>query len=161
MKRSDVTRSLLLLALALLVVPLGALGLTAGAAAPLAPPHAAGHVTPSATHGDLIVGPSNSPYVLSPTTTGSTTYFEQGNITVQPGGSLYVDYLTLYFVQFIATNGTVGQRAAHLYNFTDQGLVVFANSTLTTDVGVLNPYTPLNLQITNGGAFVAAQSKLL
>ncbi|MCI4335073.1 MAG: zinc ribbon domain-containing protein, partial [Thermoplasmata archaeon] len=40
-------------------------------------------------------------------------------------------------------------------------LVVFANSTLTTDVGVLNPYTPLNLQITNGGAFVAAQSKLL
>ncbi|MGI0128580.1 MAG: hypothetical protein ACREEC_00225, partial [Thermoplasmata archaeon] len=160
MKRSDLRHRLLLLSFAVLFLPLGLLGLSAAAPAPHAAPVAAPSIHPFATHGDLIVGPTDSPYVLSPTTTGSTTYYEQGNITVLPGGALYVDYLTLYFVQFIATNGTVGQRAAHLYNFTDQGLVVFANAALTTDVGVLNPYTMLNLEISGGGTFSATASKL-
>jgi RNA polymerase subunit RPABC4/transcription elongation factor Spt4 len=160
LKRSDAVRSLPLLLLGLLLLPAGAIGFGAGSAAALAPPLAA-HAHPAATHGDLIVGPSNSPYVLSPTTTGSTTYYEQGNITVLPGGALYVDYLTVYFVQFIADNGSAGQRASHIYNFTDEGLVVFANSTLTTDVGVLNPFAPLNLDITSGGTFSATGSQLL
>ncbi|MCI4363806.1 MAG: zinc ribbon domain-containing protein, partial [Thermoplasmata archaeon] len=145
----------------LLFLPLGslALGGSPSASSPVA--HLATTAHPLATHGDLIVGPSNSPFILSPTTTGSTTYYEEGNITVLPGGQLYVDYLTVAFVQFIANTGSAGQRASHIYNFTDQGLVVLASATLTTDVGVLNPFADLTLRVTNGGTFAATASQLL
>ncbi|MCI4345531.1 MAG: zinc ribbon domain-containing protein [Thermoplasmata archaeon] len=145
----------------LLFLPVGFLAFAGAPGAPTAAPDVATAAHPLATHGDLIVGPSNSPFILSPTTTGSTTYYEQGNITVLPGGQLYVDYLTVDFVQFIANSGTAGQRASHIYNFTDEGLVVLASSTLTTDVGVLNPFSDLSLHVTNGGTFAATVSKLL
>ncbi len=110
------------------------------------------------THGDLVVGPSNSPYVLSPLTTGSTTYFEEGNITVLPGGQLYVDALSVSFLQFIGTNGNVGQRVSHLYNFTVEGLAVFNGSVLTTNASVLNAYVKLTVTVTGGGTLVANDS---
>jgi RNA polymerase subunit RPABC4/transcription elongation factor Spt4 len=160
-KRGDSARRLLPVAFVLLFLPLGFLALGGSTSLPAAAPHFTIAVHPSATHGDLVVGPSNSPFILSPTTTGSTTYYEQGNITVLPGGQLYVDYLTVEFVQFIGNNGTAGQRASHIYNFTDEGLVVLASATVTTDVGVLNPFADLSLHVTNGGTFAATSSKLL
>ncbi|HEV2316337.1 MAG TPA: hypothetical protein VGV89_02015 [Thermoplasmata archaeon] len=139
----------------------GAVPTTTGAAAPIGSAHAgsvaAVHL-PAATHGDLVVGPSNSPFILSPATIGATTYFQQGNVTVQPGGRLYVDDLTFSFLQFIANTGNVGQRVSHLYNFTVQGLAVFNGSVLTTNVSVLNAFVRLTVNVTGGGTLVAQSS---
>jgi RNA polymerase subunit RPABC4/transcription elongation factor Spt4 len=112
----------------------------------------------SATHGDLIVNASNSPYVLSPATTGVTTYYEEGNITVLPGGILDVRNLTLSFLEFITDSGNAGQRASHLYNFTVEGLAVFNDSVLTTTTSVLNAYVKLTVNVTDGGTLVADTS---
>jgi RNA polymerase subunit RPABC4/transcription elongation factor Spt4 len=138
------------------------IGQSAAAPAPAAAPTAALTVHPAAptTHGDLIVGPSNSPYVLSPLTTGSTIYYQEGNITVLPGGRLYVENMTVSFLQFIGTVGNLGQRADHLYNFTIEGLTVFSGSTLTTSTSLLNTYVRLTVSVTGGGTFVANASSL-
>jgi RNA polymerase subunit RPABC4/transcription elongation factor Spt4 len=126
--------------------------------APLDRP-AAAHPLAATTHGDIVVGPANSPYVLSPSIVGSTTFEEQGNITVLPGGKLYVDNLDVAFLQFIGESGSAGVRAAHLYNFTVQGLAVFNGSTLTTDAGVLNAFTKLSVNVDHGGTLVAESSR--
>jgi RNA polymerase subunit RPABC4/transcription elongation factor Spt4 len=148
-----------------------ALGLTLGAG----PAHAGGPPAPRGesplpgaplaagphdlpVHGDLVISAANSPYILSPATTGVTNYFQEGNVTVLPGGELYVLNLTLSILQFISDQGTVGQRASHLYNFTVEGLVVFNDSVLTTNTSVLNVYTKLIVNVTDGGTLVAQSS---
>lgn len=111
-------------------------------------------------HGDLVVGPSNSPYVLTPAVAGGTVYQQEGNITVLPGGALFVENLTLSFLQFIPSSGNAGQRASHLYNFTIQGLVRLDNSTLTTDAAVLDAYVRLTVNISGDGTLAAQSSEL-
>jgi RNA polymerase subunit RPABC4/transcription elongation factor Spt4 len=129
----------------------------------LAAPHAAqlearSHPAFGVPRGDIIVNAANSPYVLSPLTVGSTAFEQQGNITVQPGGRLYVDNLTVAFLQYIGMSGSIGVRANHLYNFTDEGLVVFTNSTLTTETGVLDAFVKLSVNVTDGGTLALQSS---
>ena len=115
---------------------------------------------PYVTHGDLVVGPSNSPMLLSPVTTGSTTYFEQGNITVLPGGVLTVQNLSVVMHQFIGATGSVAQRYAHLYHIAVQGSMSLQNSTLTTDTSTTNAFPKLTVDVASGGGLFVDHSSL-
>lgn len=136
-----------------MVVP----GTTASSPSPTASIASAPPIVPSAdpaTHGDLVVGAGQT-YVIQPTL-GGHTYYQGGNITVESGGTLWVRNVTLSFVQFVGDSGTAAQRLGHIYHFVDQGTVGFYNSTLTTDVQVINTYAKLNLTVT--GSLTAWQS---
>jgi RNA polymerase subunit RPABC4/transcription elongation factor Spt4 len=98
------------------------------------------------THGDLVVGPGQV-YTIQPTLAGHV-YYQGGNITVEQGGTLIVRNVTLSFVQFVSDTGTPLQRLSHIYQFRDDGTVAFWNSTLTTDVSILNAYAKLDLTVT-------------
>ncbi|HZY71139.1 MAG TPA: zinc ribbon domain-containing protein [Thermoplasmata archaeon] len=151
-------RPLVFVALLGTLVAVG-LGLQASAAgfahgAPAAPTPTAGPqlaVHPAATHGDLIVGPSNSPFVISPSTIQGNVYSQGGNVSVLPGGTLIVRNVTFSFVQFVGTSGTIGSRLSHVYWFWDRGTVSFTGSLLTTNLAVLNAFPKVNLNVTNGG----------
>ncbi len=141
--------------LVVLAVVLGSVGLL-GALVPvhLAPP-SSGSAVPAATvhtaaspvtHGDLVVAAGET-YTILPTL-GGTTYYQGGNITVDAGGTLIVQDVTLSFVQYVADSGTAVQRLSHIYHFSDAGTVAFTNATLTTDVQVVNSYAKLNLTVT-------------
>ncbi|HZY91687.1 MAG TPA: zinc ribbon domain-containing protein, partial [Thermoplasmata archaeon] len=133
-----------------------------GLAAPLRPAaglHASAAPAPFA-HGDLVVNAANSPFVISPATTGTSVYGQGGNVTVASGGTLIVRNITFEFVQFIGNTGDALQRSSHIYRFTDQGTVSFVNSTLTTDTQVLNAYAKLLVNVSGGGSFSAASSTL-
>ncbi|MCI4335730.1 MAG: zinc ribbon domain-containing protein [Thermoplasmata archaeon] len=146
----------------------GGLGLSSfsGHAAPggLSAPHPAGtHLAPAVhivplSHGDLVVSATNSPFLISPATTGSNVYQQGGNITVLAGGTLIVRSITLQFVQFIGATGDALQRSSHLYTFVDQGTVQLVNASLTTDVQILNAYPKLTLNISSGGQFALTNS---
>jgi RNA polymerase subunit RPABC4/transcription elongation factor Spt4 len=114
----------------------------------------AGAASTPATHGDLVVT-SGETFVIQPGTAG-TTYYQEGNITVQAGGTLVVDNVTLSFVQFVGVTGNVQNRLGHIYKFTDDGKVIFNNANLTTDVAILNAYAKLNFTVT--GSLLATGS---
>jgi RNA polymerase subunit RPABC4/transcription elongation factor Spt4 len=118
---------------------------------PLSPTHAAAptHLAPAQippTHGDLVVGPGQN-YTIQPTL-GGHVYYQGGNITVEPGGTLFVTNVTLSFVQYVADTGTAQERLRHIYHFLDEGKVEFYNATLTTDVQLINAYAKLNVTVT-------------
>jgi RNA polymerase subunit RPABC4/transcription elongation factor Spt4 len=114
-------------------------------------------VSPSATtHGDLVVG-NGQTFTIQPTL-GGRTYFQGGNITVQKGGTLYIENVTLSFVQFVSNTGTAQSRLSHVVHFLDAGTVDVYNSTITTDVNILNAYPKLNVTVT--GTFTAWASDL-
>ncbi len=98
-------------------------------------------------HGDLTV-PSGQTVVLSPGTTGSSTYYEAGNISVQAGGTLVVEKLTIDWVQFIGVSGSVAQRLSNVFWFSDAGTVTLSQSSITTDPYVLNAFVKLNVSVT-------------
>ncbi len=98
------------------------------------------------THGDLIV-PAGQTVTIQPIS-GTQTYYQGGNVTVQTGGTLIVRNTAFTMVQFVADSGTPQNRLAHQYSFTDAGTIQFYNSTLTTSTVVLNAYVKLNLVIT-------------
>ncbi len=160
---------LVLLASAFLAAAVAAIGGPSAAAVPsaadrptapvgaLASAPASGDGAP---HGDLVVGPANSPYYLTPAVAGGTVYVQAGNITVLPGGELIVENLTLSFLQFIPSSGNAGARASHLANFTVEGLVRLDHSTLTTDTSVLDAFVRLTVNITGDGSFEAQSSQL-
>ncbi len=102
--------------------------------------------SPAATHGDLVVGAGET-FVIQPSLSGPT-YYQGGNITVQSGGTLLVENVTLSFVSYVATTGTAAQRLSHIYGFADQGTVEFEHANLTTDAQVINAYAKLNLTVT-------------
>ncbi|MCI4370545.1 MAG: hypothetical protein L3J81_04360, partial [Thermoplasmata archaeon] len=52
------------------------------------------------THGDLIVGPSNSPYLIAPGSSMTQTYEQAGNVTVLPGGQLTILNTEFVFDQY-------------------------------------------------------------
>jgi len=108
------------------------------------------------THGDLIVT-SGHTFVIQPTL-GGRTYFQGGNITVLAGGTLIVENVTLSFVQFVANTGTAQSRLSHVMHFLDEGSVRVYNSTLTTDINLLNAYPKLN--VTVDGTFTTWASTL-
>ena len=129
------------------LVIVGGLSALIGAPPPTAPASSS-HLTaaaPPLTHGDLVVTPGQT-FVIQPTP-GSRTYYQGGNITVDAGGTLLVQNVTLSFVQFVAVTGTPMQRLSHIYRFVDLGTVNFTNSTLTTDVQVLNAWAKLNVTV--------------
>ncbi len=130
--------------------PGAASSLAAGPASPMAP------VGPALTHGDLVVGP-NQTVTIQPTLAGKT-YFQGGNITVEAGGTLNIRNVTLSFVQFVSNTGSAESRLSHIDHFTDAGTVNVANSTITTDVAILNAYAKLTVNIT--GSFDAWGSTL-
>ncbi|MGI0053349.1 MAG: hypothetical protein ACRECR_03710, partial [Thermoplasmata archaeon] len=162
------TAVVLLLLLSGAIVGLGLVGPTGAALPPALGAPAAGAALPIARasqindqpHGDLVVGPDNSPYYLTPAIAGGGVYLQEGNITVLPGGELFVENLTVSFLQFIPSTGNAGQRASHLFNFTVEGLVRFDDSTLTTNTSVLDAFVKLTLNITDGGTFAARSSRL-
>ena len=109
---------------------------------------AAPAVTPAAplTHGDLVVT-SGETYVIQPSG-GNPLYYQGGNITVDSGGTLIVRNVSLIFVEFVSNIGTPQQRLSHIFTFSDAGTVNFYNSTVTTDLAVLNAYAKLNVVVT-------------
>jgi RNA polymerase subunit RPABC4/transcription elongation factor Spt4 len=153
-----------LLGLVVVFMVMGGMGLSA-LAAPSSPaaiaaapsPFAPAASTPSdITHGDLVVGAGET-FTIQPTL-GGRTYFQGGNVTVLSGGTLIVQNVTLSFVQFVSDSGTAQSRLSHIVHFLDQGTVRVYNSTITTDVNVLNAYPKLNLTVT--GTFTAWTSTL-
>jgi RNA polymerase subunit RPABC4/transcription elongation factor Spt4 len=152
-----------LLGLVVLLVVVGSSGLI-GIAAPsrtLVTPAPATAVAPAlvpsaVTHGDLVVA-SGQTFVIQPTL-GGRTYFQGGNITVLAGGTLIVENVTLSFVQFVADTGSAQSRLSHVMHFLDEGSVRLYNSTITTDINVLNAYPKLNLTVT--GTFTTWGSTL-
>lgn len=133
--------------LVVLLVVVSGLGLLLAGSRPSAPGASSGltSAAPPLTHGDLIV-PSNTTFVLQPPY-GSHTYYQGGNITVESGGTLIVNNVTLSFVQFISDSGTAMQRLSHVVHFIDNGTVKFYNSNLTTDVQLINAYAKLNVTV--------------
>ncbi|MFY9716344.1 MAG: zinc ribbon domain-containing protein, partial [Thermoplasmata archaeon] len=105
--------------------------------------------TPAAppTHGDLVVTSGESYYINS--TEGAPIYFQAGNITVDSGGTLYINKVNLSFVQFIGSAGTAKVRLSHIVHFIDEagGIVKSYNSTITTDMFEINAYPKLNLTV--------------
>jgi hypothetical protein len=137
--------------LVLVLVVLGGIGFSgvpsaSGGRAATAPAPVVAAALPDATHGDLVVT-SGETYVIQPPEL-SQTYYQGGNITVDSGGTLIVRNTTLSFVQTIPEYGTLDQRVAGLYSFDVAGTADFFNSTVTTDVAVLNAYPKLPLTIT-------------
>jgi RNA polymerase subunit RPABC4/transcription elongation factor Spt4 len=98
-------------------------------------------------HGDLTVLAGQT-VVLSPGTTGSAIYYEAGNFSVQAGGTLIIEKLTIDWVQFIGTTGNVAQRLGNVFWFADAGTVTMSQSTITTDPNVLNAFVKLNVSVT-------------
>ncbi len=129
-----------------------------GARSASAPAARSSDVTAAAlppTHGDLTVG-SGATYTIQPTS-GGFSYYQGGNITVDSGGTLYVRNVTLSFVSFVGVTGAPEARLSHIYHFSDFGTAVFDNVTVTTDVGILNPYAKLNLTVR--GTLTATDTK--
>ncbi|MGA7861365.1 MAG: hypothetical protein WCB19_05855, partial [Thermoplasmata archaeon] len=108
-------------------------------------------------HGDLIVLAGQT-VVLTPGTTGSSVYYEAGNISVHAGGTLIVQNLTIDWVQFIGVTGTVAQRLGNVFWFSDAGTVTLSGSTITTDPNVLNAFVKLNVSVT--GKMVVGSNSL-
>ncbi|MGC2289703.1 MAG: zinc ribbon domain-containing protein, partial [Thermoplasmata archaeon] len=107
-------------------------------------------------HGDLIVLAGQT-VILSPGTTGSAVYYEAGNISVEAGGTLIVQNLTIDWVQFIGVTGTIAQRLGNIFWFSDAGTVTLSQSTITTDPNVLNAFVKLNVSV-SGLMVIGAQS---
>jgi RNA polymerase subunit RPABC4/transcription elongation factor Spt4 len=105
------------------------------------------------THGDLVVGPANSPYVIQTFPAGAT-YYEEGNVTVLAGGTLIVRNTTFDMLQFVGTTGNVANRLSHLYTISVLGVAVFDNSTLTSDVSLLNAYVKVPVSVSGGGMLI-------
>jgi hypothetical protein len=101
---------------------------------------------PAASNGDLVVASGQTVRIESPTP--GSMYFQEGNITVMPGGTLLVVNTTLSFVQYVADGASLGQQFAHIYQFTDAGNVSFLHGGLTTDVNVLNFSAKLFVSVT-------------
>ncbi|MGC2035029.1 MAG: zinc ribbon domain-containing protein, partial [Thermoplasmata archaeon] len=113
------------------------------------------------THGDLVVTAANSPYIITSLDPDASenVYYEQGNITVETGGTLEVVNTTLSFVSFVSQTGNITDQYSHLYHFTDLGgTILFNKANLTTDVAVLGAYPKLNLSIENGSTVTVQQS---
>jgi RNA polymerase subunit RPABC4/transcription elongation factor Spt4 len=113
-----------------------------------------------ATHGDLVVGPTNSPYVIAPGSSSQQTYYQAGNVTVQPGGRLVILQTTFEFVQYIGSTGSVADRLSHIYSFNDQGSVWLESSALTADLGVLNAYPKVTVNVSGAGQMYVNSSSL-
>jgi RNA polymerase subunit RPABC4/transcription elongation factor Spt4 len=126
----------------------------ASAAVPAAPRGAA------VTHGDLVVGPANSPFVISPGSANHQTYYQGGNVTVLPGGKLVILQTTFAFVQYIGSTGSVASRLGHIYTFNDQGTVWLESSVLTDELGVLNAYPKVTLNVSAPGQMYVNASNL-
>ena len=127
-----------------LVISGGLSALTSGgpASSPAAPLSTAANPP---THGDLVVLPHET-FVIQPTP-GSHTYYQGGNITVEDGGTLIVRNVSLTFVEFVSDTGTPLQRLSHIFHFVDNGTVNIYNSTVTTDVQIINAYAKLNVTV--------------
>ncbi|MGA8541990.1 MAG: zinc ribbon domain-containing protein [Thermoplasmata archaeon] len=98
------------------------------------------------THSDLVVAAGQTFTIQAGgSNVYAPPYYQGGNITVLAGGTLVVQNVDLTFVQFIGSNGTLGQRLSHIYTFTNYGTVDVTNSNITTDTAVLNAYVKLNL----------------
>ena len=110
------------------------------------PDHPSATPAPALTHGDLVVVAGENFTITS--LPGQRTYYQGGNITVESGGTLYIENVTVTFVQFVTPTGTAAQRLAHIFHFLDEGTVKAYNSTVTTDMYVLNAYPKLNLTVT-------------
>ena len=136
---------------------LSVVGLSTPAALASPPGASGGAIAPAAlpvTHGDLLVLPGET-YVIQPNGAGNV-YYQGGNITVDAGGTLIVKDTLLEFVEFVANSGTAMQRLSHIYHFTVAGTVEFTNSTVTTDVQVLNAYAKLYFSV--GGTLTSWNS---
>ena len=118
-------------------------GASAGREAPAIP--AASPAVPP-THGDLLVT-SGETYTIAPTG-GTPFYYQGGNITVESGGTLIIQNVSLVFVEFVSDLGTPIVRLSHIFTFSDAGTVSVYNSTITTDMNVLNAYAKLNVVVT-------------
>jgi RNA polymerase subunit RPABC4/transcription elongation factor Spt4 len=103
-------------------------------------------VSPAQTHGDLIVT-AGEVYTIQPTS-GTPLYYQGGNITVLAGGTLDIQNVSVVFAEFVADTGTPMERLSHIFTFTDDGTVNMVNSSVTTDLGLINAYAKLNMVVT-------------
>jgi RNA polymerase subunit RPABC4/transcription elongation factor Spt4 len=141
-------------ALAVLALLLGTAALGPMA---LGTPHAVAVPQPAGTpptYGDLVVPSGQTVTIQAPSAGG--TYFQEGNISVEAGGTLIVENTTISFVQYVTDGSTLAAQFSHLYRFLDAGNVEFINAGLTTDVNVLNFSAKLFVSVT--GTFSAWNS---
>jgi RNA polymerase subunit RPABC4/transcription elongation factor Spt4 len=144
---------------------------TPGAAGPPAgvPSHSLASLAPApaalpaagTTHGDLNVTSGETFYIPGPLPPSvPSTYYQGGNITVQSGGTLIVQNVTLSFVQFVGDIGTPLARLSHVLKFVVRagGTAIFRNATLTTDTFSVNPY--VKLDIVDDGVLTFWQSSI-
>ncbi len=123
-------------------------------ASPKAPSTVLAPADDPVTHGDLIV-PSGVTITIVPLS-GTQTYYQGGNITVEAGGTLIVRNTTISFVQFILQGEPMDAAISHIYRFIDAGTVEFYNSGITTNTVTLNAIPKLFVNIT--GNFTAWNS---
>ncbi len=98
------------------------------------------------TYHPVVVPAGNTTYWNG--TGKGNTRFQQGSVTVEAGGTLIVQNLTLSMVQFVATSGTLASRLSNVSRFLDEGKVVLRDAILTTDANVTDAYLKLNFTVT-------------
>lgn len=94
----------------------------------------------------IVVAPNETCWING---TGDSSVFDiEGNITVQPGGLLSLQNVTVLMIQSI---GPVGQplssRLSNISTVLDGGTLDLRNSVLTTDSAVADAYIELNLTV--------------
>lgn len=112
-----------------------------------------GATTPSS---GVSLPPANYQPVIIPA--GNTTYWnrtaqgeprlQQGSVTVDAGGTLVIQNVTVSIVQPVSASGTLAERLANISTFLDEGVVILRNATLTTDASIADAYLKLNLTVT-------------
>ena len=112
-------------------------------------------VVPSASPHWCATVPTFSPVVIP---SGNTTYwngsgrestcFQQGSVTIENGGTLIIQNVTLSMVQFVAVSGTLAERLSNISRVVDAGTMVLRSAVITTDANVTNPYLKLNFTVT-------------
>jgi predicted RNA-binding Zn-ribbon protein involved in translation (DUF1610 family) len=156
---------LCLLVVSFLVPAMGVSFAAPGAPAPAAPSPPGGHV--AGTGGALRAA-------VRPLTGGSDVVVDHatrymngtggefslaGNLTVEDGGHLYVNNLTLSFSSFTVNSSTGPAALLHRFHVTvtSGGSLILFNSSLTTNASLLRTYPKLNVTVENGSELALDQ----
>ncbi len=79
----------------------------------------------------------------------SSTFYVHGNVTIDSGGILVIQNVTISVAQSIGAPGAgLSNQLSELSELYDGGRVNFVRSVLTTDTNVSNPYIKFNVTVT-------------
>jgi len=109
---------------------------------------------------DIIIGNGQTFIIdentIDPKTGQAGMYGQDGNITVQSGGTLIVSNARLYFIQDNGNDGDEGTSDDHHYQLRVEagGTFFMDNGTITTVDWAVNPYLQFNVTIEGKGEFI-------